>query len=145
LGRDQHGYILTGDDIALQDNHRWPLDRPAMLLETSLPGVFAAGDVRYGSVKRVASAVGNGASQSNSCTAVSPSSLDRRQKSPNACPPQGSEAPTLRVTVDKKPQAITTPQEKLNRDLVGTGGKHGSTDQGVRVEHTDHSLTSACF
>jgi thioredoxin reductase (NADPH) len=39
----------------------WPLDRPALLLETSLPGVFAAGDVRHGSVKRVASAVGEGA------------------------------------------------------------------------------------
>lgn len=60
LGRDEHGYILTGEDIALQEQHRWPLDRPPMLLETTLPGVFAAGDVRYGSVKRVASAVGNG-------------------------------------------------------------------------------------
>jgi thioredoxin reductase (NADPH) len=60
LARDEAGYILTGDDIALQEQHRWPLDRPPMLLETSLPGVFAAGDVRYGSVKRVASAVGNG-------------------------------------------------------------------------------------
>jgi thioredoxin reductase (NADPH) len=39
----------------------WPLDRPPLLLETSLPGVFAAGDVRHGSVKRVASAVGEGA------------------------------------------------------------------------------------
>jgi thioredoxin reductase (NADPH) len=60
LGCDEHGYILTGEDIALQAHHRWPLNRPAMLLETTLPGVFAAGDVRYGSVKRVASAVGNG-------------------------------------------------------------------------------------
>ena len=39
----------------------WPLDRPPLLLETSSPGVFAAGDVRHGSVKRVASAVGEGA------------------------------------------------------------------------------------
>jgi thioredoxin reductase (NADPH) len=39
----------------------WPLDRQRLLLETSLPGVFAAGDVRHGSVKRVASAVGEGA------------------------------------------------------------------------------------
>jgi thioredoxin reductase (NADPH) len=60
LGRDENGYILTGEDIALQEQHRWPLDRPPMLLETTLPGVFAAGDVCYGSVKRVASAVGNG-------------------------------------------------------------------------------------
>jgi thioredoxin reductase (NADPH) len=60
LGREEGGYVLTGEDIALQEQHRWPLDRAPMLLETTLPGVFAAGDVRYGSVKRVASAVGNG-------------------------------------------------------------------------------------
>jgi thioredoxin reductase (NADPH) len=60
LGRDDAGYIVTGEDIALQAQHRWPLDRAPMLLETTLPGVFAAGDVRCGSVKRVASAVGNG-------------------------------------------------------------------------------------
>jgi thioredoxin reductase (NADPH) len=54
--RDQRGYVLTGRDLA-----GWPLRRGPMLLETSLPGVFAAGDVRYRSVKRVASAVGEGA------------------------------------------------------------------------------------
>jgi thioredoxin reductase (NADPH) len=54
--RDHGGYILTGRDLA-----GWPLRRGPMLLETSLPGVFAAGDVRYRSVKRVASAVGEGA------------------------------------------------------------------------------------
>jgi thioredoxin reductase (NADPH) len=61
--RDQHGFVLTGRDL-LHD-HRpppsWPLDRPPLPLETSLPGVFAAGDVRHGSIKRVASAVGEGA------------------------------------------------------------------------------------
>ncbi len=60
LARDEQGYILTGPDVATQTGHPWPLDRPPMLLETSLPGVFAAGDVRRGSVKRVASAVGAG-------------------------------------------------------------------------------------
>jgi thioredoxin reductase (NADPH) len=54
--RDPNGYVLTGRDLA-----DWPLRRGPMLLETSLPGVFAAGDVRYRSVKRVASAVGEGA------------------------------------------------------------------------------------
>jgi thioredoxin reductase (NADPH) len=53
--RDQRGYLLTGRDL-----ERWPLARPPLPLETSLPGVFAAGDVRYRSVKRVASAVGEG-------------------------------------------------------------------------------------
>jgi thioredoxin reductase (NADPH) len=54
---NDRGYILTGLDVP---HHTWPLPRPALPFETSLPGVFAAGDVRYGSVKRVASAVGEG-------------------------------------------------------------------------------------
>jgi thioredoxin reductase (NADPH) len=61
--RDGRGYIITGTDL-LRDGSRpegWPLERAPMLLETSVPGVFAAGDVRCGSVKRVASAVGEGA------------------------------------------------------------------------------------
>jgi thioredoxin reductase (NADPH) len=60
LARDDHGYILTGADLAGQPASSWPLERPPQLLETSLPGVYAAGDVRHGSVKRVASAVGAG-------------------------------------------------------------------------------------
>jgi thioredoxin reductase (NADPH) len=60
--RDERGYIITGNDL-LRDGsppEGWPLERQPMLLETSVPGVFAAGDVRCGSVKRVASAVGEG-------------------------------------------------------------------------------------
>jgi thioredoxin reductase (NADPH) len=60
--RDERGYVITGNDL-LRDGslpEGWPLERPPMLLETSVPGVFAAGDVRCGSVKRVASAVGEG-------------------------------------------------------------------------------------
>jgi thioredoxin reductase (NADPH) len=57
--RDERGYVLTGRDLP-QDGRAWPLERPPLALETSLPGVFAAGDVRYRSVKRVASAVGEG-------------------------------------------------------------------------------------
>jgi thioredoxin reductase (NADPH) len=61
--RDERGFLLTGRDLlrAGRPAEDWPLDRPPMHLETSLPGVFAAGDVRHGSVKRVASAVGEGA------------------------------------------------------------------------------------
>jgi thioredoxin reductase (NADPH) len=55
--RDQHGFILTGRDLAGEDRAGQPVPLP---LETSMPGVFAAGDVRAGSVKRVASAVGEG-------------------------------------------------------------------------------------
>jgi len=60
--RDDRGYVITGSDL-LRDGsppESWPLERPPMLMETSVPGVFAAGDVRCGSVKRVASAVGEG-------------------------------------------------------------------------------------
>jgi thioredoxin reductase (NADPH) len=61
VARDELGYILTGEAVTDRDGHLWPLARPPMLQESSLPGVFAAGDVRHGSVKRVASAVGSGA------------------------------------------------------------------------------------
>jgi thioredoxin reductase (NADPH) len=57
LELDPRGFILTGRDIP---QRAWLLPRPPLPFETSLPGVFAAGDVRYGSVKRVASAVGEG-------------------------------------------------------------------------------------
>ncbi|MFI5121519.1 MAG: NAD(P)/FAD-dependent oxidoreductase [Vicinamibacteria bacterium] len=60
---DPAGYVLTGPDL-LSDGRRpaaWPLDRDPLALETSIPGLFAAGDVRRGSPKRVAGAVGDGA------------------------------------------------------------------------------------
>ncbi len=62
LALDDKGFVLTGRDIdtsALQ-SAGWPLRRPPQMLETTLPGVFAVGDVRSGNVKRVASAVGEG-------------------------------------------------------------------------------------
>ena len=60
--RDDRGFILTGPDL-IRDGQRpkgWALDRDPFLLETNVPGVFAVGDVRHGSVKRVASGVGEG-------------------------------------------------------------------------------------
>jgi thioredoxin reductase (NADPH) len=59
---DAKGFIKTGPDLTRDDltTARWPLERPPHLLETSLPGVFAVGDVRGGNIKRVASAVGEG-------------------------------------------------------------------------------------
>ena len=59
----EQGYMMTGQDVVRDGAHpsRWPLDRAPLPLETSVPGVFAAGDVRYRSIKRVASAVGDGA------------------------------------------------------------------------------------
>jgi thioredoxin reductase (NADPH) len=60
--RDERGFLMTGADL-FRDDRRvpWPLEREPYLLETSVPGIFAVGDVRRGSVKRVASAVGEGA------------------------------------------------------------------------------------
>jgi thioredoxin reductase (NADPH) len=60
VGRDAHGFVLAGPDASAADGHRWPLERDPFLLETTLPGVFVAGDVRHRSIKRVASAVGEG-------------------------------------------------------------------------------------
>ncbi len=60
--RDERGFILTGPDL-IRDGQRpkgWALDRDPFLLETNVPGLFAVGDVRHGSVKRVASGVGEG-------------------------------------------------------------------------------------
>ena len=59
---DAKGFIKTGTDLSREElsSARWPLARPPHLLETSVPGVFAVGDVRGGSIKRVASAVGEG-------------------------------------------------------------------------------------
>jgi thioredoxin reductase (NADPH) len=58
---DNKGFILTGRELdPVIRNYRWPLQRVPQMLETSLPGVFAVGDVRAGNVKRVASAVGEG-------------------------------------------------------------------------------------
>jgi thioredoxin reductase (NADPH) len=60
VSRDHRGFILTGRNLTLRDLPSWPLDRMPYMYEASVPGIFAAGDVRYGSVKRVASAVGEG-------------------------------------------------------------------------------------
>lgn len=63
LIRDADGYVCTGRDVVdlqTQAGHPWPLARDPYLLETSVPGIFAVGDVRHGSIKRVASGVGEG-------------------------------------------------------------------------------------
>jgi thioredoxin reductase (NADPH) len=65
IARDERGFVLAGPDLATASPNGkrpagWPLDRDPYLLETSVPGVFVAGDVRHRSIKRVASAVGEG-------------------------------------------------------------------------------------
>jgi thioredoxin reductase (NADPH) len=62
LRRDARGYFMTRPDLhAEADRSWWPLARDPLFLESSQPGLFVAGDVRHGSIKRVASAVGEGA------------------------------------------------------------------------------------
>jgi thioredoxin reductase (NADPH) len=60
--RSEQGFLLTGSDLQGEDGkyRGWPLKRAPFVLETSVPGLFAAGDVRDGSSKRVAAAVGEG-------------------------------------------------------------------------------------
>ena len=60
LKRDEHGFLITGPDLLRDDRSGWPLERDPLPLESNQPGVFIAGDVRHGSIKRVASAVGEG-------------------------------------------------------------------------------------
>ena len=57
VARDDYGFILAGPEVR---EHGWPLEREPLPLESSVPGVFVAGDVRARSIKRVASAVGEG-------------------------------------------------------------------------------------
>lgn len=62
VATDEHGYLLAGPDLVLDGGagHGWPLERDPFHLETSVPGVFVAGDARHGSIRRVAGAVGEG-------------------------------------------------------------------------------------
>jgi thioredoxin reductase (NADPH) len=62
VARDRYGFVYSGADVLAQPRRAgWPLDRPPFYLETSVPGVFVAGDVRYGATRRVATGVGEGA------------------------------------------------------------------------------------
>jgi thioredoxin reductase (NADPH) len=61
VARDKRGFVVAGPDLTSDELAGWPLERPPYHLETSVPGVFVAGDVRAESAKRVASAVGEGA------------------------------------------------------------------------------------
>jgi len=60
VARDSKGFVLAGPDLKSKNTNLWKLDRDPYLLETTVPGIFVAGDVRFGSVKRVASSVGEG-------------------------------------------------------------------------------------
>jgi len=61
IARDSSGYLITGRQLLDSPERLWECEREPLTLETSMPGVFAAGDARQGSLKRVAAAVGEGA------------------------------------------------------------------------------------
>jgi thioredoxin reductase (NADPH) len=61
IARDAQGYVVTGRDVLREPSTRWEQEREPLALETSMSGVFAAGDVRQDSIRRVAAAVGDGA------------------------------------------------------------------------------------
>lgn len=77
IARDASGFVLTGEDVPAQE---WPLDRAPRALETSTPAVFAAGDVRHGSIKRVASAVGEGSIAIQAVQALTAGPPTRRRR-----------------------------------------------------------------
>jgi thioredoxin reductase (NADPH) len=94
IALDQRGFVLTGTDVGSTEH--WTADRDPYLLETSIPGIFACGDVRLGPVKRVAAAVGEGPWQSPSSTntsktwSPSPNVAQRPRAQP---PPPGQQQP----------------------------------------------------
>ena len=90
ISRDRQGFLLTGPD--LPDDRNWPFERLPLLLETSMPGVLAVGDVRHGSVKRVASAVGEGSIAIQLVHSLF-EQLDAERPAKQAAPPVSDGAP----------------------------------------------------
>jgi thioredoxin reductase (NADPH) len=127
VARDQHGYILTGSDLPSED--RAGAGQPAPLpLETSLPGVFAVGDVRAGSVQRVASAVGEGS------VAVPQvhQHLQRQATQPAPVAPSGERTPRgdlppsrrLQVTPHSGRNSYRSRKSRANRTGLPATGPH---------------------
>jgi thioredoxin reductase (NADPH) len=84
---DEQGYFMTGPDLRVAaDRTWWPLDRDPLFLESGQPGLFVAGDVRHGSIKRVASAVGEAPWRSRSFTATSGRSKENHDEPPGQRP-----------------------------------------------------------
>ena len=100
LRRDDRGYLMTGPDLHRDSQTEWwPLARDPLPLESSQPGVFVAGDVRYGSIKRVASAVGEGAM----AIALLHTYLAQHTDGRRACPSdhtRDTSSPTARALVE---------------------------------------------
>jgi thioredoxin reductase (NADPH) len=136
VARDGYGFLLTGDAIPADD---WPLGRRPLLLETSLPGVLAAGDVRHASVKRVAAAVGEGSIAIQSVLRLV---ADRPGHSPRRRRRRPREAPApvsaSRSTARSRPRARTVILDEGFRASYGgfgdgtIAGGSGSRAQAAR-------------
>jgi thioredoxin reductase len=82
IQQDANGFILTGSDLVqnrLQRHQGWSLDRHPFLLETDIPGIFAAGYVRHGSIKRIAAGVGEGSTAIPANTSIFKESIKEYQ------------------------------------------------------------------
>jgi hypothetical protein len=122
LHLDERGFILTARDIP---GTNWALERKPHSFETSRPGVFAAGDVRTGSVKRVAGAVGEGSvavgsvhrylAEPHPLTSMgSPLQLTRSTSEATAIPPRCSKGSTAEPAVRTRAAPATAPAEKID-------------------------------
>jgi thioredoxin reductase (NADPH) len=87
IARDEYGFLFTGEDVTAEV---WPLERRPLSLETSMPDVFAAGDVRYASIKRVAAAAGEGS--------IAIQLVQRLVADPQLHPPPGTDVATFRAS-----------------------------------------------
>ncbi len=136
LALDRKGFLLAGDD-AVQAG-AWPLARPPFFLETSRPRVFAAGDVRSGSVKRVASAVGEG----SMCVAFIHRVLHEAHAVPHPVSPGSRPSATASAGSD----LAEGPPKSIGAGLAAGAGPpapgehpmHLKTDDGPACEHLDH-------
>lgn len=122
IARDRWGYVVTGPDVAPGEDGRWSDGRVPLMHETSAPGVFAIGDVRHASVKRVASAVGEGAvvvSQVHTCLAAQ--AADRQALTPRA-------PATAAPAADGQPVTEPAPATAAPAPVDSTGGTGASAE-----------------
>jgi hypothetical protein len=113
IARDRRGVVLTGEELPDRDD--WPLERRPFSLETSMPGVLAAGDVRHASVKRVAPAVGEGSiaiwqvQTSSPTSGCAPDGRPATQQPDDLCqvrPPLGLPTPRRPASHHRRPQLL---------------------------------------
>jgi thioredoxin reductase len=128
IARDQDGFILTGDDLPAATGRRRRPGRPPQPLQASLPGVFAAGDVRHGSVNRVASAVGEGAAtipqvhHHLQITPAAPAATDRPPRTgqhPRPSPTLLPQSGDLWSSASGRGSVPTRTERSMNRHATG--------------------------